>query len=136
MTSADDAPRPDRVGAVEVILDIGSEGGVLTIVGMRGANGWHFRAMRDETALYDLLNEEDREGLEFRDASDWVDSFETALARLDRYPWHRLYPLRVHPDFRRQVWGAMQERFRKDGRGDRNRDRWRRLCHGDGPAAA
>jgi hypothetical protein len=65
----------------------------------KAAKDWRFRAMRDETALYDLLNEEDREGLTFRDASDWVDSFETALARLDRYPWHKIYPLQVHPDF-------------------------------------
>jgi hypothetical protein len=39
MTSGVDAPSLDRVEAVEVILDIGAEGGSLTIVGMR-RRGW------------------------------------------------------------------------------------------------
>ena len=28
-------------------------------------DGWRFCAMRDESTLYDLLSEEDREGFEF-----------------------------------------------------------------------
>ena len=53
MTFADDAPRPDRVEAVEVIVEIGAEGGSLTIVGIRAADGWRFRFVRDESALSD-----------------------------------------------------------------------------------
>jgi hypothetical protein len=28
-----------------------------------------------------------------------VNSWEAALRLIDRYPWHRLYPLTVHPEF-------------------------------------
>jgi hypothetical protein len=77
-----------------------------------------------------LPDEEDRECLIFRYECDWVQSFETALGLLDEDPWYRLYPLHVHPDLGRQVREAVQERFRKDRRGDRSRDRWQRLCHG------
>jgi hypothetical protein len=51
MTIADDGLRPDRVEAVELVLDIGAEGGALTIVGMRVADGWRFRLVRDESTL-------------------------------------------------------------------------------------
>jgi hypothetical protein len=131
MTITDDGPRPDRAEEGEVILSIGAEGGALTIVGMRAADGWRFLLVRDETTLRALLSKEDRVGLEFWRQSDWVESLEGALALLDQYPWHRLRPLQVHPDFRRQVWAAVEERFRTDKRGEGfgSPDRWRRLCH-------
>ena len=53
ITFADDGPRPDQVEAVETILDVGAEGGALTIEGSRTANGWRFRAIRNEYALMD-----------------------------------------------------------------------------------
>jgi hypothetical protein len=63
MTIADDAPRPDRVGVGEVILEIAAEGGSLTIVGIKAADGWRFRLVRDETTLRAFLNAKDAEGL-------------------------------------------------------------------------
>ena len=115
MTFAGDAPGSDCVELPEVVLDVGSEGGSLTIVGVRAADGWHFRFVRDESTLCALLNAEDREGLKIRRQSDWVQSFESALALLDQYPWHELCPLQVHPDFKRQTWAAVQKRFRARG---------------------
>ena len=48
------------------------------------------------------------------------------------YPWHRLIPLQVHRDFKRQVWAAVEERCRADRRSGPDRlDRWRRLCHSE-----
>jgi hypothetical protein len=41
------------------------------MVGMRAADGWRFRLVRDETTLRELLNAEDRVGLEFWRQSDW-----------------------------------------------------------------
>jgi hypothetical protein len=101
MTIADDAPRPDRVGVGEVILEIGFEGGSFTIVGIKAADGWRFRLAR--------------RGLESRHQSDWVESWEGALALLDRYPWHMLAPMQVHRDFRGQVWAAVEDRWRSRG---------------------
>ena len=46
MTFAGDAPGSDCVELPEVILDVGSEGGSLTIVGGRAADGWHFRFVK------------------------------------------------------------------------------------------
>jgi hypothetical protein len=86
VTIVDDAPRPDRVEVGKVILELGGEGGSLTVEGMRAADGWRFRFVRDESGLSALLDEEDCKGLVFRHESDWVHSFETPLGLLDNYP--------------------------------------------------
>jgi hypothetical protein len=90
-----------------------------------------FRLVRDETTLRALLNATDAEGLEFWHKSDWVESWEGVLALLDQYPWHELYPVQVHPDFRGQVWAAVEERWRRRGDDFGRPDRWwwHRLCH-------
>jgi len=90
--TADDKP--------ETVLEVGAEGGSLRIGRMavpRG--GWQFMALENEEALADLLNEEDRRGLKFSDPSAATESFATALAWLGRYPWERLYPLKLHQDY-------------------------------------
>jgi hypothetical protein len=79
----------------------------------------------------DFLSGEDREGFEFWSGSGWIDSLDRALALFDRYPWHRLYPLEVHPDFTPQVWAAVEERCRRRGDDVRSLDCWRRLCRGE-----
>jgi hypothetical protein len=40
-----------------------------------------------------------------------LDGLRAALRLIDRYPWHRLYALTVHPQFRERVWTAVQLRF-------------------------
>jgi hypothetical protein len=79
----------------EIILEMGCEGGLTTLLRAKTANGWRFRAIEDESTLYHLLNEEDRTGLEFYRESDWIDLWESALAHLDKHPWHLFVPLRV-----------------------------------------
>jgi hypothetical protein len=116
--------QPDM--AAEVILKLGAEGGEITLVGMKGANGWRFRKITDESTLYDLLSEDDRPS-EFRpqdwiDESDWGDSWEELLGR----HWHRFVPLEVHPDFRDRVWAAVQRRIPADE--DYRLARWQRQC--------
>ena len=113
----------------EVILRVGTAGGSLTLVGTEAAHGWRFMMIRDESTLRDLLSEEDCVGLEFQSQSSWVDSWEAALALLDKYPWHLLYPLRVHPHFVTQIWAAVQERLRNDPPSEQRGEleRWRTL---------
>jgi hypothetical protein len=85
----------------------------------------------NETTLRALLNAKDAEGLEFWHQSDCVEPWEGALALIDQYPWHELYPVQVHPDVRGQVWAALLERHKDDPYqvSWAIRRRWHRLCH-------
>jgi hypothetical protein len=123
----------------EIIIKCGVEGGSWVLLGSEGANGWRFRTTRNETALYDLLNEEDREeadraGFEPWEESDWVEGWEAALALFDGYPWASFYPLRVHPDFAGRIWAVVQDRCEadKDEWARYNFTAWYRRCHDDG----
>jgi hypothetical protein len=91
------------------ILQIYAEGGSLTLLGIRTANTWRCRLVRNESTLADLLNEEDRAGLEVHYASDWL-PWDAALELLNEYPWHRLSPGQVHPAFRQRIWAAVQSK--------------------------
>lgn len=88
----------------ELIVEVGGEGGSIKLLGTRVPNGWRFR-----TYAYDCVGE-----YEGRDESDWVDSWEAALALFDKYPWHKLYPLFVHPEFQKLLWIAVRESFAFD----------------------
>src|SRR5208282_2757906 len=85
----------------EVVLEVGAEGGSLTLRRERDADGdWQFWVERNETALYDLLSEEDRSEIGgYFAQTGYVYSFHEALDLLDKYPWFRLYPVQVHPEF-------------------------------------
>ncbi|MBV9081269.1 MAG: hypothetical protein JOZ62_01235 [Acidobacteriaceae bacterium] len=107
----------------EVVLRIGGEGGSLTLVRQRTADEqWQFRIETNETALYDMLSDEDRNGIEFSSQTGYVRSFEQALELLDRYPWFDLYPIEVHPAFveavlrevRKRGGGAVELRWREE----------------------
>jgi hypothetical protein len=41
----------------------------------------------------------------------WVDGWEAGLSLMDRYPWVRLHPVYVHPDFVERVRTAVEERL-------------------------
>ena len=42
---------------------------------------------------------------------EWVASWEEGLQLLDRYPWARLHPVAVHPEFVERVRVAVEERL-------------------------
>ena len=85
----------------EVVLQVGAEGGSLTLVRERtGEEDWRFQMQRNEAALYDLDSEEDRgDKGDYSSQTDYVDSFHEGLHLLDEYEWFRLYPIEVHPEF-------------------------------------
>jgi hypothetical protein len=108
----------------EIILEIGAEGGSVTISRERIAEeGWQFRVKVDETTLYDMLSDEDRGGMAVEDftRTEYTFKFEEALRRLDVYQWFRLYPLDVHPEFLDVVLAEVGKRG-----GLEEVDRWRR----------
>jgi hypothetical protein len=107
----------------EIVLEIGADGGSLTVVGEKSKNGkWNFRVVRDETTIHELLSEEDLEGLVLFDQSEYVPSLQDALKRLDKYPWFRLYPLEIHPEFFDIILSEVRKRA-----GVKEETRWREI---------
>lgn len=94
----------------QVIVEVGGEGGSITLFGIRFHDGWRFRVERAESALLAMLDEDDDIKLpEYR----WVKTWSNALKQFDTYPWPHLYPLAVHPEFRNKVLKALQIREKK-----------------------
>ena len=94
----------------QVIIEVGAEGGALTLYGIQSPDGWQFRTETDEAALADLIDDEDLTDLPQR---PWVGTWRAALKQLDAYPWTQMFPLTVHPDFRDKVFKALQTRKKK-----------------------
>ena len=106
----------------ETVLGVGAEGGSITLIREKRAGGdWEFQMKTNETALYDALSEEDRNGIgEYFAQTGYVRSFHEGLRLLDRYPWFRLQPLEVHPEFLDAVLREVNKRG-----GPTEETRWR-----------
>lgn len=91
----------------QVIVEVGAEGGSLTLYGMKSPEGWQFRLESSEGGL---LDEEDMLDVPQR---PWVGTWRSALKQLDSYPWTQLWPLSVHPEFQVKVLKALQTREKK-----------------------
>jgi hypothetical protein len=109
----------------EVIIEVGAEGGSITLYGIRTERSWFFARKVIEIDLTGELFDDER----IDKKSDAVDSWEAALKLLDQYPWSELYPISIHPDFRQQVWIAVQERLQSNTEISQFAlKRWRELC--------
>jgi hypothetical protein len=74
--------------------------------------------------MFELLSEEDLEGLVFRDVSEWG-TWDAVLALLNELPWHRLHPSRFIRSSGSKIGAAVQSRsLRKSAQG---RPFWRCL---------
>jgi hypothetical protein len=105
----------------EVVVEVGTEGGSIALIGKRHGRGWTFsRSVNDWTP--ELIDEEP---IFHRSAE--VASWEAALRLLDKYPWQTLYPSKVHPEFRARVWTALEERLAGDDEKLLKLERWRNL---------
>ena len=66
---------------IETILKVGAEGGSITLQGQRSAQGeWRFRVSTNETALWELLDEEPEGDAPAPELSPPSESWEDALA--------------------------------------------------------
>jgi hypothetical protein len=102
----------------QVIVEVGSEGGSLTLYGLKDrASAWEFTCQTNEAALPASLFDDLDSGAGQRTSAP-VTTWAEALQLFDRYPWPRLYPLNVHPDFGQAVWEAVLERGKKTERRD------------------
>ena len=98
----------------------------MTLYGVRARQGWLFSrnmisvgtAHANDTASE--ANEPD---------PDVVDTWSEAMALIEQHQWHRLYPLNVHPDFRRQIYEAVAARYQQiQGREPYQLTNWKKLC--------
>jgi hypothetical protein len=92
------ASAPKQSTEREVIIELGAEGGSITLHGIRTERGWWF--LREAVECIDEDSNQEK--------SAFVDSWEAALKLLDRYTWAELYPISIHPDFRKQIWVAVR----------------------------
>lgn len=95
----------------EIVLEAGTEGGMVTLFASKDAPGkWRFWTNTDETSFIELLSEEDMPGLEALDkTSAPTTSFSEALSLL-KYAWWRFIPLKIHPEFRADIVREVQMR--------------------------
>ena len=112
------------VNEKEAIIELGAEGGSVVLYGFRTGQGWAFmRKVIDQTP--ELIDEDSTHS-----NSAVVHSWEAALELLDQYPWPKLFPISIHPDFRQKIWIAVQKRLHSaTKRTELELQRWRDLCH-------
>ena len=115
-----------------MILKVGAAGGSVTLLGRRGdGEQWQFaRVTVDQT---EALLGETGDGV-VRAPSvenlEWVGCWEEGIRLMDRYPWARLHPIAVHPEFVERVRVAVEERLageRQHRSVERERGQWERL---------
>jgi hypothetical protein len=116
------------IGPLIVALNVGAEGGGITLIAQELETGWRYR--------YTMLDQTDRwldeGGSEIRGQSAWVYEWSDALAALDKYPWTLLRPLTIHPQFADRVLQAARERLTRANSSMRAQGRlsdWSALCH-------
>jgi hypothetical protein len=107
---------------IETILKVGAAGGSLTLFGSKYPTGqWKFFTERNETTTHNIMSEEDREGLIPVSRTSHVNSIKEGLLLLKKYPWFRLFPLEVHPEFQKIILAEVK---RLGGKSEI--DRWKR----------
>ena len=116
---------PDSPGAgASIILEIGAEGGSITLRGRMHDDMWQYQVTTNEAALYD---EDEAIAVSgepsVRVERPWLDSWEGALRQLGRYPWPKLTPIRAHTDFATRILDAVRSHRVT---GEREVHRWTR----------
>lgn len=107
----------ERGESPQVILEVYSEGGSMTLQGLQSPKGWMFQVTTDEMDLVDEATSDIPE-------RPWVMTWRSALKQMDSYPWQFLYPHEVHPDFRQRVRAALKVRQKL---GEIQWDDWNRV---------
>jgi hypothetical protein len=109
---------PNHINDWTIVLQLGAEGGSMTLYGMETERGWLFsRNVSDWTP--ELVGEE-----RVQHKSPVVDSWDAAVALLDQYPWQRLSPLMVHPEFSERIRSAARDRLQRNQAPARYFDMW------------
>jgi NAD-dependent deacetylase len=109
-------------GVAETILQVGAEGGSMTLTGiLDGQGSWRFRLGVD-CSTFAAIAPDEFTADELKWDGGWLTDFEEALKELDREtPWARLHPLRIHPAFATRILDAVRVRLNDGGSDDRTR---------------
>jgi hypothetical protein len=119
----------------ELLLRIAAEGGSIAIYARQEGDRTQYRVgIVDQTLTF--LND-DEAGEEIRSDSGWSNTWDEAVAKIDRWPWPNLYLKFVHPSIRDAVWKAVQDYRDRTGRSVRQAalDGWRSECIDTEPEA-
>lgn len=114
-----------------VIFSLGGEGGSIDILGERTDQGWRYCFERNESALVDLLDEEDRDLIDMLvHKSRWHDTLNDVLNSLNP-SYLTLRPIEVNPIFARQIWNWLSSASKEIQ--NIKWDSWARLLKRDNP---
>jgi hypothetical protein len=118
------------VPEVRTILAVAGEGGGMTMVREVGGQG-RFRVTRSDHTMT-FLPEPEADNPSHGD-SGWLGTFEEALANFERWPWPKLSPRHVDPEFADRVLAAIPGVLERKGLPMRHfgEDRWLRACKQD-----
>lgn len=106
-------------GPVEIVLQVGAEGGSIALLRQAGNPVIYAARIVDQSLLIS------DEGPEIARQGDWS-GWDPAIEALDRYPWRRLTPLTVHSDYARRIWELVSAK-RDQLEAHRLQD-WSHLC--------
>jgi len=120
---------PDDRRDSGAIIEIGAEGGSITVLSRLSATGTKEYSVQLRDQSLTLLSE-DEGGGEIRRDSLWTENWNEVVKTLGRWPWPMLYPLYVDPEYRERILAAVRGFTRKDGQsaGASAIDRWKRAC--------
>lgn len=94
----------------EEIIVLGGEGGRVSLLGSKNTdNTWVFIKETNETAISDILDDEDLSSYVHQKSQGVID-WEQAISLLGR-SWMRLRPLFVHPEFKQRTWSFVSSRL-------------------------
>jgi hypothetical protein len=111
------------------ILEIGAEGGAITVVcrlGIGGTPEYSVR-LRDQALLFLSQDEADHE---INTATEWSSNWDHVVKSLGRWPWPMLVPLTVRLDYAARVLAAVvayRDRGERPVRPEAVR-RWSKAC--------
>jgi hypothetical protein len=111
-------------GRIQTIVKVGAAGGTLQIVGVETSGSWKFRVVTDESTMNAMLSEEDLVEPVKPVERPWVETWQSAMDQFNKYSWEKLYPMSVHPDFRKQIAEALKSRLEPDD--EYCREKWSR----------
>lgn len=123
----------DAISSPQIVLEIGAEGGSITVLTRVGDGGVAEYSVRLRDQSLTLLQGDEIDN-EIRRDTAWTHSWDQAIVALGRWPWPMLVPLKIHPYYAERMLVAVKNYRGRDGRPatERGMERWAAACRGSG----